>query len=185
MTGLVFGSGGGKKLPQLTTPATTAHILLGREAIDQEGNKLVGTIPSKSGQTYTPDGTMQVITAGQYLAGDQFIGPGYLVAVGTHYPNPSVTPYSLTFATGFRPDYIHLSYAFNTNFPIQYGPGVFRCFYNNNAHDSLCWWINEERQIYQDNDIAWRITDSEFTVTSSNHAFSGWYDYTAIKFPRY
>ena len=75
MTGIAFGSGGGTgaSLPSLTVPATAAHILRGKEAIDSRGNKIIGTMQAKSAQTYTPDSSKQVISAGQYLSGDQTI----------------------------------------------------------------------------------------------------------------
>lgn len=75
MTGIAFGSGGGGggNLPLLTVPATAAHILLGKEAIDGKGNKITGTMQAKSAQTYTPGSSSQVIAAGQYLSGDQTI----------------------------------------------------------------------------------------------------------------
>lgn len=75
MTGIAFGSGGGGggNLPLLTVPATAAHILQGKEAIDGKGNKITGTMQAKSAQTYTPGSSSQVIAAGQYLSGDQTI----------------------------------------------------------------------------------------------------------------
>lgn len=40
------GGGGGKKLPTLTSPASASQILTGRQAIDQNGAILAGSMPN-------------------------------------------------------------------------------------------------------------------------------------------
>lgn len=52
--------------------ATAAQMLSGAIAY-VNGNKITGTIPSKSAQTYTPGTTNQTIAAGSYLSGVQTI----------------------------------------------------------------------------------------------------------------
>lgn len=60
--------------------ATTEHILSGKTAY-VNGEKITGTITSKTAATYTPSTSNQIITAGQYLSGDQTIlGDADLVA---------------------------------------------------------------------------------------------------------
>lgn len=64
---------GGIILPELSNPADESHILSGKEAINGYGNKITGTIPSKSATTYTPSTTDQTIASGTYLSGTQTI----------------------------------------------------------------------------------------------------------------
>lgn len=45
------GGGGGKKLPTLTSPASASQILTGRQAIDQNGEILAGTMPNRGAVT--------------------------------------------------------------------------------------------------------------------------------------
>ena len=52
--------------------ATAAQMLSGAIAY-VKGNKIIGAILSKTAQTYTPGTTNQVISANQYLSGDQTI----------------------------------------------------------------------------------------------------------------
>ena len=74
MVGFTLNGGGDSAaLPALTQPASALDILKDKEAIGQDGKKIVGEIASKSAQTYTPDSSKQVISAGQYLSGDQTI----------------------------------------------------------------------------------------------------------------
>lgn len=44
---------GGKKLPKLTTPGTSADLLTGKELIDQYGRKVEGSMPINSNETPT------------------------------------------------------------------------------------------------------------------------------------
>lgn len=60
-------------LEPLNNPANGNQILQGYEAYDDQGNELMGTIPSKQAQTYTPGTAPQTINANQYLAGVQTI----------------------------------------------------------------------------------------------------------------
>lgn len=74
MVGFTLNGGGDSAaLPALTQPASALDILKDKEAIGQDGKKIVGEIASKSAQTYTPGSSKQVIAAGQYLSGDQTI----------------------------------------------------------------------------------------------------------------
>lgn len=76
MTGFVFNSGGAKNdLPALTNPASTSDILSGKEVINSLGQKMVGEIISKGPTTYAPSPTERIISAGQYLSGDQVLSP--------------------------------------------------------------------------------------------------------------
>lgn len=52
--------------------AEPSDILAGRTAYVQ-GNLITGTIQNKDAETYVPNNTDQVISAGQYLSGDQII----------------------------------------------------------------------------------------------------------------
>ena len=86
MTGIAIGSGGsgGGSLPKLSKPAEAGHILLGKEALDGRGNKISGTIASKTAASYTPGNSIQRIPAGLYLSGEQSI-----LAVPTQAKNVS------------------------------------------------------------------------------------------------
>ena len=64
---------GGIHLPTLTNPAGAGQILSGYQAIDAEGNIIVGTIPSQGAQTITPGTANKTIAAGRYLSGTQTI----------------------------------------------------------------------------------------------------------------
>ena len=71
----------GNVLPELSNPADTSKVLSGYEFIDEQGEKVTGTIPSKAQTTYTPSTYNQTISAGTYLAGTQTIlGDADLVA---------------------------------------------------------------------------------------------------------
>lgn len=70
-----FGGGAGG-----SGNATATDILAGKTATVDSG-EITGVIPSKTAQTYTPGTTNQVITSGQYLAGNQTIaGDSDLIA---------------------------------------------------------------------------------------------------------
>ena len=69
------------ELPTLTNPGTSADLLSGKELIDQNGNKVTGTIPTKSATIITPSTSDQTINSGVYLTGVQTIkGDANLVA---------------------------------------------------------------------------------------------------------
>lgn len=113
---LVPRLGGTKSLTGTFTSdgtATAAQMLSGVIAY-VNGNKITGTIPSKTAQTYTPGTTNQTIAAGQYLNGVQTIaGSANLVAgsikkgvnifgvIGTVEQSPSVTTTDLKFNTNW------------------------------------------------------------------------------------
>lgn len=65
--------GGGIELPALSNPAGAEQILSGFEAIDGDGNKFAGSIPSQGAQTITPSTSNQTIASGLYLSGTQTI----------------------------------------------------------------------------------------------------------------
>lgn len=59
---------GGKKLPALTNPGTAADLLDGKQLIDQYGNPLTGTIPTKAATDLIIDGATITVPAGYYAA---------------------------------------------------------------------------------------------------------------------
>lgn len=70
-----------KKLPTLTNPGTASDLLSEKELIDQDGNIVTGTIPTKSAATITPGTADQIIASSIYLTGVQTIkGDSNLVA---------------------------------------------------------------------------------------------------------
>ena len=70
-----------KKLPTLTNPGIASDLLSGKESIDQDGNIVTGTIPTKSAATITPGTSDQTVASGTYLTGVQTIkGDSNLVA---------------------------------------------------------------------------------------------------------
>ncbi len=73
---------GGETLIDLTGDDVTPEKLLeGTTAHGKDGDKITGTIPSKSAQTYTPSTVNQTISSGTYLSGTQTIkGDSNLVA---------------------------------------------------------------------------------------------------------
>lgn len=54
-------AGEGNVLPELSNPTDTSKVLSGYEFIDEQGEKVTGTIPSKSQTTYTPGTSNQTI----------------------------------------------------------------------------------------------------------------------------
>ena len=64
---------GGVVLPDLTNSATASDILLSKEAIDENGNIITGTMPTQSAQTITPGTSDKTIASGRYLMGAQTI----------------------------------------------------------------------------------------------------------------
>lgn len=72
MTGRT-NAAGGVRLPELTNPAGAAQILSGYDAINADGEAMVGTIPSQGAQTITPGTSAKTIAAGRYLSGTQTI----------------------------------------------------------------------------------------------------------------
>lgn len=58
---------GGKKLPKLTTPGTSADLLTGKELIDQYGRKVEGSMPINSNETPT-FGTTELEKSGRLRA---------------------------------------------------------------------------------------------------------------------
>jgi hypothetical protein len=62
------GGGGGITLPKLTNPASTTDILSGKEAIDGTGNKITGTIATKTASNLTASGATVTVPAGYYAS---------------------------------------------------------------------------------------------------------------------
>lgn len=106
-------------------------MLSGTTAHDKSGSAIVGSIPSKSSQTYTPGTSNQTIPANQYLTGAQTIlGDANLIAsnikkdvnifgvTGTYSGGSAVQTYTGTFSTnnngyasancGFTPNIVAL-----------------------------------------------------------------------------
>lgn len=59
---------GGKALPILTNPGTAGDLLEGKQLIDQDGNPLTGTIPTKTSSDLTASGSSIIVPAGYYSA---------------------------------------------------------------------------------------------------------------------
>ena len=77
----IFGVAGNSNVVNTSAgTATAAQILSGQKAF-VKGTQVIGTMPSKAAQTYTPGTTAQTIAAGQYLSGAQTVaGDANLVA---------------------------------------------------------------------------------------------------------
>lgn len=58
--------GGGITLPDLSNPASASDILSGKEAIDENGNKITGTIVTKTSSNLTASGATVTVPAGYY-----------------------------------------------------------------------------------------------------------------------
>jgi hypothetical protein len=58
--------GGGVELPELTNPAATSDILSGKEAIDENGKVLTGTIATKTSSNLTASGATVTVPSGYY-----------------------------------------------------------------------------------------------------------------------
>lgn len=62
------GAGGGTILPSLANPAAASDILSGKEAIDSNGNKLTGTITTKTSSNLTASGATVTVPSGYYAS---------------------------------------------------------------------------------------------------------------------
>jgi hypothetical protein len=67
LEGKASGSGG-VTLPELDNPASAADILSGKEAIDGTGNKITGTIATKTSSNLTASGATVTVPAGYYAS---------------------------------------------------------------------------------------------------------------------
>lgn len=65
-TALEGKASGGVTLPDLNNPAVAADILSGKEAIDEDGNKITGTIATKTSSNLTASGATVTVPAGYY-----------------------------------------------------------------------------------------------------------------------
>lgn len=61
-------AGGGVELPELTNEGTAADLLLGKELIDGDGNKVTGTIVTKTASNLTASGATVTVPAGYYAS---------------------------------------------------------------------------------------------------------------------
>lgn len=59
---------GGIELPELTNPGSAADLLEGKELIDQDGSKVTGTIPKRTGLNLSINGARVTIPFGYYAA---------------------------------------------------------------------------------------------------------------------
>ena len=59
---------GGVALPTLNNPAAASDILSGKEAIDGDGNKMTGTISTKTSSNLTASGATVTVPAGYYAS---------------------------------------------------------------------------------------------------------------------
>jgi hypothetical protein len=59
---------GGVILPTLDNPATASDILSGKEAIDESGNKITGSIATKTSSNLTASGATVTVPAGYYAS---------------------------------------------------------------------------------------------------------------------
>ena len=62
------GKAGGVTLPTLDNPAAATDILSGKEAIDGSGNKITGTIATKTSGNLTANGATVTVPAGYYAS---------------------------------------------------------------------------------------------------------------------
>lgn len=60
------GGGGGKKLPTLTNPGAAGDMLSGKQLLNQEGEVVTGTIPSKTDADISVSGRTVTVPAGHY-----------------------------------------------------------------------------------------------------------------------
>lgn len=65
-TALEGKAGGGVTLPDLNNPASASDILSGKEAIDEDGNKITGTIATKTSSNLTASGATVTVPSGYY-----------------------------------------------------------------------------------------------------------------------
>lgn len=61
-------SSSGTELPKLTNPGTSSDLLSGKELIDQNGNKVTGTIATKTSSNLTASGATVTVPAGYYAS---------------------------------------------------------------------------------------------------------------------
>ena len=69
----IFGINGSSSVVDTSDALATAAQLLSGITAYVNGTKIIGIIPSKTAQTYTPGTSNQTIATGQYLSGDQTI----------------------------------------------------------------------------------------------------------------
>ncbi len=165
MTGILFGSdgsGGGSPLPVLGNPAAANHILLGRQAIDGSGHRLVGTVGSKTAATYTPASSAQVIPAGQYLSGDQTIAAAPYFSQRTNCGGLT----RISREVGFRPRRIAI--LLNAVRAAQ-DKAIICCRYDADREvnsSATLLYTDGTYPAATDSGLEWTISDTGFTVRS-------------------
>ena len=85
--------GGGITLPALSTPAIASDILSGKEAIDKNGNKITGTIATKTSSDLTASGATVTVPAGYYASNaSKSVSSGSVkIPATTVTKNPSIS----------------------------------------------------------------------------------------------
>lgn len=68
LPGLIRSIPTGTQLPELTTPASASDILSGKEAIDEDGEVITGTIATKTSSDLTASGPTVTVPAGYYAS---------------------------------------------------------------------------------------------------------------------
>lgn len=68
LSGAVDSIPTGVQLPTLTNPGTSSDLLSGKELIDQNGNKVTGTITTKTSSDLTSSGATVTVPAGYYAS---------------------------------------------------------------------------------------------------------------------
>lgn len=68
MASEILSIGSGVDLPDLTNPASASHLLSGKEAIDENGNKITGNIAIKTSDDLTSSGATVTVPAGYYAS---------------------------------------------------------------------------------------------------------------------
>lgn len=124
---------GGTVLPSLNNPANANNVASGYDFINEDGERVVGTLATQAARTYTPSTNNQTISSGRILTGVQTISgdtdltssniksgvtifdvTGTYVAQSNNTYNSIATrssETSLTASVGFLPDFINFNYS--------------------------------------------------------------------------
>lgn len=124
---------GGTVLPSLSNPAGANNVANGYDFINEDGERVVGTLPTQAARTYTPSTNNQTISGGRILTGIQTINgdtdltasniksgvtifdvTGTYTAQSNNVYNSIATrssQTSLTASVGFLPDFINFNYS--------------------------------------------------------------------------
>lgn len=123
---------GGTVLPSLSNPAGAYNVASGYDFINEDGERVVGMLPTQAARTYTPSTNSQTISGGRILTGIQTIsgdtdltssniksGVTIFDVTGTYTAQSNKTynsiaqrssETSLTASVGFLPDFINFNY---------------------------------------------------------------------------